>query len=387
MLIPTGCGITRDAPPPIKGTGMPSSTAGRAPNRALSLATLMWLAPLLGCKPAATDQVASPQDPVSVSVQDRISIPPALGIGIPSDMRYWHRLRSVMIADHQSGIVLRLGLDHGRSEVICRKGDGPNELQRPVAIALTPTELRIADVGRGRVLAVDEECQFGWARALEATGYGNEASLLTTGSFAEPVGGFDGALVRVTDTTSAEPRFIGQALPLPAGMTPATVRSQITRGETPELFENNVLVTQLEHGPDIVIASLANTWVARFDSSGEERWRTVLDLGASRDSLLSYYHDLNESESDPRRIHPYEVFADLEAQGGKVWVLSSPHLPSTEVWQLNAETGRVESRFIVPDLRHPMEFTLLVGASALVLADGGETVAEIALPSPEGGTR
>ncbi len=374
---------------PTGRTGRPAGRDARAGQATLStsIRPLLAIAPVLtllgSCEPAGSDDGSPAPPPVAVRVQSWTPLPPPLVIGVPSDMVYWPRMRSVFVSDHQSGVVFRLGIDDGEGETICRRGDGPTELQRPVALALETGELHIADVGRGRVLTVDEECGFESARPLAATGYGNEASLSDAGSFAEPTGGFDGGLARVLSSDGTEPRLVGNALPLPEGMTPASIRRQVAAGETPTLFENNVLVTQFDDRADVILASLAGAWVARFGPTGEEVWRTEIDLGESGEALMAYYRDLNSSEADERRIHPTEVFADLETRLDHVWVLSSPHLASTHVWQLGGETGRIKRRFVVTGLRHPTEFAILGDSAMLVLGEHGEGLAQLSLPGGE----
>lgn len=306
---------------------------------------------------------------------DSLQLPPKLWLGFAADMVLWPAHRSLFVADGVGSRIIRIDLRTRSSRVICATGSGPNEVQSPTALEVLGDRLWIVDSGNGRVLMVSSNCADGRSFPLEARAYSTNTALGPTGMVLNPTGGFDGHLLTLHDSTGR----LGSLIPVPPlrlPLSPTDVKRQVARHELPPLFANNVLVTQ-DASEGVYVASLGAGWLRKYSLASNDSapgWQTTLhDPWLTK--ILEGYRAQNLNEPNPRRIHPYRLFADLELaeKDDEVWLLSSPDADSAVVWQFASGTGHLDRRLSLHGVSSPGALTVDDrGGRFFVVADNGE---------------
>lgn len=359
--------------PTAADSQLPEPVRRRTRHLPLRLRLLLLPIALVGCQGRRPPPAPSPSTEVIFPV-DSLQLPPKLWLGFAADMVLWPARRALFVADGVGSRIIRIDLATRSSRVICATGSGPNEVRSPTALEVLGDRLWIVDSGNGRILLVSSNCADGRSFPLEARAYSTNTALGPTGMVLNPTGGFDGHLLTLHDSTGRLGSLV-PVPPLPLPLSPTDLKREVARHELPQLFANNVLVAQ-DASEDVYVASLGAGWLRKYSRDSTLVWGTTLDDPLFT-KLLEAYRAQNLNEPNPRRIHPYRLFADLELaeKDEEVWLLSSPDADSAIVWQFASGTGHLDGRLSLHGVSSPGALTVDDhGGRFFVMADNGERV-------------
>ncbi len=202
--------------------------------------------------------------------------------------------------------------------------------------------LFIFDAGNGRIVTWKTDGAPLGVTPTEASVYANSASLDRAGFLVPATGGFTGELISLVRPDGHRMGGFGKPIPLPPHFAPSDVRDELRMGQVPALFRNNAIATRSPKGA-VFVAMMATPEVTRFASDGRVSWRIRL-VDPVHEELPELYTELNLDESDPRVVHPFRFFSDIQAGDTTLWLLGPPEASPTVLWELSGATGAVLRR-------------------------------------------
>jgi DNA-binding beta-propeller fold protein YncE len=275
---------------------------------------------------------------------------------------------NVWVADQANAHIVVIPADGGTLRTVGRKGSGPREFLRPVAIAFDGRAILVLDAGNARVQYFDSAGtatdQFGLNRGVIVP-----VAMNARGEIATPTLGRDSSLVLILHDRATARRHLGTpVVPPPAMLSLSNLRDQATRGEIPVEFRNNVLPILDDEGNCWLVLQTEGK-VQRFDSLNRLVWERLLPEEIVSHSRADF---LSKASADfgPNRVPVPQVVQSGRSQDGELWLMFSPGPDGkNSLWVLDEENGHVRRHIRLN----------LTGAGAFALDPDGQRI-YIAIP-------
>lgn len=273
-------------------------------------------------------------------------IAPATGrIGVVSDLwlagdgRLW-------VADRVDHRVVALDADGRELLSLGGEGEGPGELRRPEALAVSDSGVVVLDFGNRRLqhLAFDGRPVGQTPLALQPF---VPADVGARGDLALPTIGLGESLVAVLRPGRSEPVRLGEPLAEPPQViSRSRLRDQVRRGEIPVEFRNNVLPV-LGPGGELWVVLQGEGTLQHYAPDGRLLWSRALEdpeVAAARTAFFAAW----EAEERAGAVHVPWTATTGTLVGGELWLRLGPGEAGRSVIAvLDAATGRQVRRLVL----------------------------------------
>lgn len=302
-----------------------------------------------------------------------------------------HVGRAVDLAVDDSGAVYVLDLmlkrvlvvppDGSAPWQIGRDGQGPGELNGPLALMVAGDTVHVADLGNARIQMFTRDGREAGSRRVPDVALGSGLAMSRSGRLAFPARvPEEQELARVLNPDGRPEALLGQRLGKADEVVDfEAIKRQIASGVIPDELRNNVRPV-LSGDSSIWLLMLAEPAVRHFDLDGREHWYRSLEA-PEIEAIRAHFFERNRQLRSPSTFFNLAYIADAVDVDGSLWLLLATGDEAPSVVFVVHPAGSVAYRVVAPGIVSPKQLAVDTRRAKLYLALASTELVALSLPT------
>ena len=319
-----------------------------------------------------------PEMDVSLRVRDTVVSQADTVLAQPSAVTLDEAGR-IYLTDWTSSRLAVLDTDGTFLRTIGREGAGPGEFRSPTTVLPLHGRVRVVDSRNGRQQLLSDTGTFIESTPLPPGAMSGNVSLREDGGMLVGLNGADSALARRYAPDGAPEADLGRPVAPGADVWDfGEIKREIREGRVPGVLRNLTIPILAPDG-SAWLGLMAEGIVERYSPEDSLLWQVTL-TEPEFDTIRTEFFEVNNSDSNPARLHSLRFFTEAIPVGGDLWLLVRRQEKSALILVLGPD-GSIRHRVSIPDAIGINDFALDAPRRRLyLLAWADATLLRVNLP-------